>query len=136
MAAGTLRSISPGRLHSAGYSGRHKKGNSYGLDGEPGVKAKSYVGWYYHTPPDIFEWQPKSYYLQINSGKSRAEKAIEEGCSYVVVVEFEPFMLLPQPSEFGYYIQNGFTYGESTIFSLPVFLWSANFFGDPLTRRE
>ncbi len=115
----------------------HKGGGVYGANGEPKIKAKSWLGWYDGNYYDAFEWQPKSYWSQVHSGKRAAERAIEAGCSFVCLPEFEPFTSgVPQPAEIGYYINRGYTYGEAVIYALPMFLWANNCFGDPLLRRE
>jgi hypothetical protein len=114
----------------------HHQGHVYGAKGEPRIRAKSWVGWYDGRYYNKFDWQPKSYWSQVHSGKAAALSAWEAGCTFVCMPLFEPRTAgVPQPAEFSYYIQSGYTYGEAVMYSLPQLLWATHCIGDPLTRR-
>lgn len=100
------------------------------------IKALSYVGGYVVSYPDIFDWQPGSYYAQYSSYHGAVDEALEHGVTYAVMPLFEPYTFgVVQPAEFTYYIEEGYTYGEATLYALPMVLWAHHSVGDPLTRR-
>jgi len=109
-------------------------------DGTPveiGIKTLGYVGWYSGIYYDIYDWQPGSYYTQVHSGFNAPKKAWEAGCTFVCGPLFEPYTSgVIQPTEFVYYINQGYTYGEAVLYSLPSFLWANWTCGDPLTKMK
>jgi hypothetical protein len=104
---------------------------------EPPIKTKMWLGWYDGTYNDAWIWQPKSLWSQVHSGNRAAFDAVKAGCCFVTMPMFEPYTSgVCQPAEIGYYVVNGYTYGEAVLYSIPGFLWAYHCTGDPLTQRE